>query len=934
MAKQQAWHRQTASECFAVLGTTERGLSLVEVVRRLKRNGENSLPARKPQSLWRIFLSQFQSPLIYILLIAGVVVYFLGDLTDTLVILVVLIINAAIGVFQEGKAQNTLLALADFSKTEATVLREGTEEVVSDREIVPGDIIILREGDKVPADARLFEVRNLRVDESALTGESEPVSKISGVVSGGATEAESGAGAARTENAPETNPADQKNMVFRGSLVVAGSAHAVVVATGLGTIIGGITQKMSALTLADENPFKKNIDQLSRNIGIGVLVVSAIVFGLGLLYGYSVGATFFTAVAVAVSLVPEGLPVVITLILSVGAYRMAKQQALVKNLGAVEGLGQASVIALDKTGTITQNELMVERVYVAGTTYTVTGSGYESKGDILLNGAALDPANHPEILFAGKIAAFCANARATFREKEGIWKVTGDPTEAAIGVFGEKTGFFKDELEQEERQVGEIPFDSSLKYHATLHVVKHKPFLTVVGAPEAVLEICTKFWKNGRATALVGKIHEEIEQTVHKMSANGLRVLAFAYINNWDGELGVTPVHSVVFGGLFGMSDVLRSGVGEAILAAQKSGLQVVMITGDHKVTAEAIAREAGILPKNLHETMAEAVVTSKDLPALRELNPAELKLRLRKIAVFARVSPEDKLDIIKLYKKNGDVVAMTGDGVNDALSLVAADLGISMGKIGTEVSKEAADIVLLDDNFGNIVLAIEEGRNVYHNIKKVIAYLFSTGLGELLTIVGAMLLFLPVPLVPTQILWLNLVTDGFLVAALAFEPKEELSDAPRGLGPLGNRLQHQKLDNKFFFNRPAVVRASIMGVVMAAVSLAVFSTTLHFETARATTMAVTVLAMLQWWNAWNIRSERESVLSTKIISNPYLVCATAIVILLQLFAIYNPGLQTILHTTALSASDLAIAFAMSLTIILAEEVRKLVVRTRFDTTK
>ncbi len=883
------WTNRSVAECFSHFGSSEQGLTLTDVVKRIKQQGANVLPAGKTLSLPRLFFRQFQSPLIYILVIASGVVFFLGDITDTVVILAVLMINAVIGVLQEGKAQNTLQALRNFTKTQATVIREGVEEVIIDEEIVTGDIIVLREGDKVPADARLFEVKNLRVDESAMTGESEPVSKNIEVVS-----------------EASMNPADQHNMVFRGSLVVAGVARAVVVATGVNTVIGGISQKMVGLDT--EIPLNKDIRILSRNIGIGVVIVSALVFGAGILYGNSIHDMFFTAVAVAVSLVPEGLPVVITLVLSIGAYRMAKQNALVKNLAAVEALGQASVIAVDKTGTITKNELMIERVFVGGKTFSVLGNGYEPRGDVLFGGLPVDSANHPELMFVGKLATFCANARVSLQEKDGLWKVAGDPTEAAMLIFGEKIGFHKDELEQEEQQINDLPFDSKLKYHATLHSVKKKPFLTVVGAPEAVLEISTNIRVGSHVKKLSESGKKEIEEMIHSMSREGLRVLAVSYISDYKDELGLNPVHGTTFAGLFGLRDVLREGVLESVEAARAHGVRVVMITGDHKVTAETIAREAGIYRDG------DVILTGSELSTTPI---GEILRNLSKTTVFARVSPEEKLDIIKFLKKNGEIVAMTGDGVNDALSLVAADLGIAMGKIGTEVSKEAADIVLLDDNFKSVVSAISEGRNIYLGIKKVIQYLFSTGLGELLTVVGAMLIFLPPPVFPTQILWLNLVTDGFLVVALAFEPKENVQNriALHGRG--------------FFFDKHTIIRAVLMGITMASVTIVIFRFFLGIDIAKAYTMSVTVLAALQWWNAWNVKSDRESIWSKRVIGNPYLVVATFAVIVLQFWAIYHPVMQKLLKTTSLSLMELSIAILASFVIIAVEELRKFVYRSR-----
>ncbi len=886
---QRSWASEDISYVLTHFNTNERGLTLTEVVKRLKRYGSNSLPASKNLSILQIFLRQFKSPLIYILVIASIVVFFLGDITDTIVILAVLLINAVIGVFQEGRAQNTLRALKNFTKTQAVVNRDGVEEVVIDEEIVPGDVIVLREGDKVPADARLFEVKNCRIDESALTGESEPVSKISEAISQSIT-----------------NPADQRNMVFRGSFVVAGSARAIVVATGLNTIIGGISEKIVGFDT--EIPLNKDIRVLSKRVGIGVLAISAMVFGVGILYGNSFNEMFFTSVAVAVSLVPEGLPVVITLVLSIGAFRMAKQNALVKNLAAVEALGQASVIAVDKTGTITKNELMIEKVFVGGKLFSIFGNGYEPRGDVLYDGIPVDPANHPEIIFIGKIATFCANARVTLKEKEGIWQVAGDPTEAAMLVFGEKVGFHKDELEQEEPQINDVPFDSKLKYHATLHSVKSKSFLSVVGASESVLDLCTHIRIGTHVKKLTESGKSEIEELVHVMSREGLRVLAVSYITDYQGELNKDPIHGATFVGLFGMRDMLREGVRESVEAARESGVRIVMITGDHKLTAETIAREAGIYRDG------DFIISGSEL---NSMPVAEVLTKLPKTSVFARVSPEEKLDIIRFLKKNGDIVAMTGDGVNDALSLVAADLGIAMGKIGTEVSKEAADIVLLDDNFNSIVSAINEGRNIYLSIKKVILYLFSTGLGELLSVVGAMLLFMPPPLFPTQILWLNLVTDGFLVVALAFEPKERL------------KKRIARTGGGFFFDKHSVIRAFVMGLTMAVVAISVFKYFIGIDTAKAYTMSLTVLAALQWWNAWNVKSADGSVWSKKIFGNLYLIFATVVVIVLQLFAIYNPLMQKILKTTALSLDEILIAVIISSVIVLVEELRKFVYRSR-----
>lgn len=910
------WHTLPAKKIFENVFSSETGLSSTEAFRRLKANGPNALPVPKPPSLATLFIRQFQSPLIYILLISSVVVYFIGDVVDSLVILGVLLINATIGVYQEGKAHNTLLALRSFAKTEAVVLRDGIEVIVPDEEVVVGDIVIVREGNKIPADARIIEAHTLAINESALTGESIPVSKNSDVISGVSVPA---AGPTPTSaRAPAVNVplGDRKNMLFKGTFVTTGFAKAVVVTTGVNTVIGGISKQITSFDT--EIPLKKDIRKLSRFVGIAVIVASAIVFAVGLWRGVPLGTMFFTGVAIAVSLIPEGLPIVITIILSSGAYRMAKKNALVKNLAAVEALGQANVIAVDKTGTITKNELMVEEVWVAGNAYAIGGSGYEPRGVVTisengnsanLGGAAVAPANQPDLLFMGKIGTFCANAQVSFSEEEKMWHVAGDPTEAALLVFGQKVGFKKDELEVTEPHIAEMPFDSKLKYHLSLHKIRGKQFLTIVGAPEAVIRMCHQQWFPSRSLAFTARRKEEIEARVHALSKKGERVIAAAVVPVFKGELGSSEsgnIEKAVFVGLFGMRDTLRVGVSDAVAAARARGLRVVMITGDHKVTAETIAREAGIFKDG------DTVLTEKDL---REMNEAELLKVLPQVSVFARIAPEEKLSLINLYRKSGDVVAMTGDGVNDALSLVAADLGVAMGKIGTEVSKEAADIVLLDDNFNSIVAAIDEGRNMYAGIKKTVLYLFSTGFGELFTVLFALLLAFPLPLFPTQILWLNLVTDSFLVFSL-------------GLERLGTRGDDVARTRRALFDRHTIIRMMIMSLVMAIGSIFVFTKFYEVDFVRASTMTLCVLAVFQWFNAWNVRSEHQSIFSSRFFANPYLIGATVVVALLQIAAVYVPFMQTLLHTTSLSFNDILLVIGVSLTIIVVEELRKYIYRT------
>lgn len=877
------FHTQSLTNVFDKLQTSERGLTIEEASRRLKEYGQNKLPESKADSLAIIFLRQFRSPLIYILLAASAVVFAMGEIIDGSIILAVLIFNAIVGTIQEGKAQNTLLALKKFVETKATVLRDGREIIISDTEVVSGDIVILQEGEKVPADARVILSQNMKVDEAALTGESEPVHKVADELDFG------------------TNTQDKRNMIFKGTHIVAGNGRAVVTGTALDTAIGKIAKEIS--TIESEVPLKASIRYLSRLIIAAVLVISTSLFIVGVSSGKTAVEMFTTVVSLSVSIIPEGLPIVMALVLASGVWRMSKRNVLVKKLQAVESLGQARIIAVDKTGTITKNEMVIQKVYAGEKVFDIGGVGYEPTGSISLDGREISAANHPELLLAGKIGAFCANARVMYGGEDKRWRIAGDPTEAAMLVLSQKLGFHKEDLEKESLPVGEIPFDYRLKYHAVLHNESDRNLLTVVGAPEVILELSETIWLNGKQKELTPAERKSLESVFYKMSQEGLRVLAFAIGPDTSKTLEPEKVKNLVFVGFYGMKDALRSEVAGAMEKAMSAGIRVVMITGDHKVTAEAIARDAGIYREG------DLIFTGQDIDALSE---KELSEKLGLVSVFARVTPEHKLCIIKAYKARGEIVAMTGDGVNDAPSLVAADLGVAMGKVGTEVAKEASDIVLLDDNFGSIVSAIEEGRGIYKTIKKVILYLFSTSVGEVFTIAGALFIGIPLPILPAQIIWLNFVTDGFLDVALAMEPKEK--------GLLSGNFERPK---KYLVDKLMTYRMFLMAIPMAVGALYLFTQYYETDIAKAWTMSLTVLAVFQWFNAWNCRSEDKSIFKTNPLSNKFLVGATLTVIVLQLFAVYNPLMQKILRTAPLEASDWLMIIAIATSIVMVEEVRK-----------
>lgn len=878
------WYLKTPAEIFDELRSSERGLAMEEIPRRLKEYGINKLPEGKTDGLTVIFLRQFQSPLIYILLAAAGIVFAMGETIDGSIIFAVLFFNAVVGTIQEGKAQNTLLALKKFVETKAMVLRDGKEFIIPDSEVVPGDILLLQEGEKAPADARIIAATNLKIDEAALTGESEPVHKI-----------------IDTLERVDFATAEQKNMVFKGTHILAGNGKAIVVATGVKTVIGKISEEIKKINT--EIPLKTNIRYLSRLIISVVAVISSSLFFLGLAFGKQIKEMFATVVSLSVSIIPEGLPIVMTLVLATGVWRMSKRNALVKKLQAVEALGQARVIAVDKTGTITKNELVIQKVYADGKIFDVSGNGYEPKGKIKLKGEIVEPLNHPELLFAGKIAAFCANARVLFSEKEKTWRIVGDPTEAAMLVFAQKLGFSKGDLERESPMVSEIPFDYKLKYHATIHRTNGQKFLTVVGAPEVILNLSQKIWRGGKSYSLLDKEREKLESIFLSMSQEGLRVVALAETRDVSEIFKPEEINSLIFAGFFGMRDALRPEVADAMQKAVSAGIRVVMITGDHKLTAQAIAKEAGIYQDG------DTILTGQDIDVFSDI---ELSKKLDRTSIFARVTPEHKLKIIKAYKARGEIVAMTGDGVNDAPSLVAADLGVAMGKIGTEVAKEASDIVLLDDNFGSIISAVEEGRGIYKTIKKVILYLFAGSWGQVLTIIGSLFLGFPLPLLPAQIIWLNFVTDGFLDVSLAMEPKEE--------GLLRGNFERPK---KYLIDKLMVKRVVFMAVPMMLGALFVFGEYFKDDITKAWTMTLTTLAMFHWFNAWNCRHESKSIFQINPFSNKFLVGATLIVISLQLLAVYNPLMQKFLRTAPLELSEWLVIIPIAVSIVFVEEIRK-----------
>ena len=878
---QATWFSKNASEVFKSLTTGEKGLSSEEAKKRLTLHGPNKLPEAKQESLLSIFINQFKSPLIYVLLGADIIIFFLKELTDGFIILFILIFNAILGSIQEGRAQQTLRALNSFVETRAEVLRDGKEINLPDAEVVPGDIILMQEGEKIPADARIIEARNLLTSEGALTGESEPVRKT-----------------ADTLNATALTAPEQRNMVFKGTTVVSGSGKAVVTATGRETLIGNIST--SIMEVETDIPLTKNLEQLARIVVIIILVLIAVLFGLGVMEGKGVAEMFISAVAIAVAAVPEGLPLVLTVTLAAGVWRMAKRRVLVKKLPAVEALGQAEEIAVDKTGTITKNELVIRKIITAKETFEIRGVGYEPTPKI--------ESPSEELALAAKIALFCSNARVAPLKETGDYHLVGDPTEGAMTVFGEKAGFTKENLQKEYANFTDWPFDYQKKIHAALALKGATSFFAVTGAPEIILERATHYRLGQTVTPLDQATRERLLKIFLDTSSSGFRVIGYAYQTDVPQNTSPDALPPLIFAGLMVMQDGLRPGIRESVEEAHKAGIRVIMITGDHAATAKAIALEAGIFRDG------DGILSGAEMDAM---DKETLQKKIFTTTVFARVTPDHKTKIIAAYRSAGRVIAMTGDGVNDAPSLVSADLGIAMGKIGTEVAKEASDLVLLDDNFADILGAVEEGRNMRQGLRRTITYLFSSNLGEIIVISLALIFDLPLPLLAAQIIWMNVVTDTFFDISLALEPKDP------ALMKKGTVIHKNLFDG---------LTAKRLLVIAPAIGILTFLFYYHeasIDITRARTLTLTALVVFQWFNALSCRSEEKSVFRMNPFGNKFLLGTLLWVIILHSIALYTPFMNNVLRIEPISLKDWGFILAGGLLIVLTEEIRKVFVRAR-----
>jgi Ca2+-transporting ATPase len=901
------WYHIEETDVLARLETDpENGLDQAEAERRLNEHGLNELVERGVKNPWRILWEQLTALLVVILIIAAVVSIVLGEYIDAIAILLIVVLNAILGFTQEYQAEQAMAALKKMAVPVVKVRRNGHLNEVSARDLVPGDVVQLEAGGFVPADGRLLESVNLRVEESALTGESEPVDKSTGTMTG-----------------RDLPLGDRLNMVYMGTVVSYGRGMAVITETGMNTELGHIADMIQTVE-QEQTPLQRRLDQLGRGLAVAALAIVALVFVLGLLRGEDWELMLITAISMAVAAVPEGLPAVVTIGLALGAQRMLKRQALIRKLPAVETLGSVTTICSDKTGTLTENRMTVTVLDVMGEKQTV--ETMRRRGPPLLDVRELSGAR-PEVhslrlLVIG--STVCNDAVLDLADLDGDrYRVFGDPTEGALVMAAAQLGFRRSELDERLPRVAEVPFTSERKRMTTVHQVdvppieadvpcKDAPFVAFTkGSVDGLLELITEVWAGDKAVPVDAELRQRIEDANEELANDGQRVLGVAFRPLYEQPEEADEAElerDLIFIGLVGMMDPPREEVKEAVATCRTAGIRPVMITGDHPLTAAHIAQELDIASNG-------EVVTGQELADM----PVEtLEARVETVPVYARVSPEHKLKIVQALQDQGEIVAMTGDGVNDAPALKKADIGVAMGITGTDVAKEAADMVLLDDNFATIVHAVEEGRTIYDNIRKFIKYTLTSNAGELWVMLTAPFLGMPLPLLPLQILWINLVTDGLPGLALTLEKPER--------GTMRRPPYHPQ---ESIFGRGMARDIIWVGLLMALVSLGVGYWAWSDGNLAWQTMIFTTLVLSQLGNALALRSDRDSVFSIGFFSNPAMLGTILVTLALQLAVVYVPFLQVIFKTLPLAPRDLVICLVLSTIVFWAVEIEKLILRRR-----
>lgn len=910
------WYNLKQIDVLGQLGTNPAvGITAAEVNQRLESYGSNELKDRPLESPWKILWEQLTATVVVILIVAALVSAVLGEYKDAIAIITIVAFNAFLGFRQEYQAERAIAALKKLAVPTVKVRRQGNVEKISASQLVPGDIVLLEAGNLMPADCRLIESFNLRISEASLTGESEPIDKFD-----------------REITTPNLPLAERQNMAYMGTSITYGRAVAVVTETGMNTELGQIASAIQNIE-REATPLQQRLDQLGGVLAIAILVLVLTIFSLGLLRGEEIKLMFLMAVSLAVAAIPEGLPAVVTIALALGAQRMLKRRSLIRKLPAVETLGSVTTICSDKTGTITENRMTVTCLEVMGYHIDLTevrGEGLEVRGEALIDeriAKLLQEKATVSLLLTA--AALCNDALLeSVSEDAKQFQTIGDPTESSLVVAAARLGLLKSDLEQVFRRIGEIPFDSQRKRMTTIHQrylqegrgewlgLENSPYIAFTkGAVDSLLQVCTQVWVNGNIAPLNNFWYKQISQINDQLAGDGIRVLGVAFrlldrlnidnsklTNSSPQPINYTWEQDLIFIGMVGIIDPARPEVKDAVLTCEKAGIRPVMITGDHPLTARYIASQLGISNDSL-------MLTGQDLD---QLSPKELENLVEQVSVYARVSPQHKLDIVQALQNRGHIVAMTGDGVNDAPALKKADIGVAMGIAGTDVAKEAADMVLLDDNFATIVAATQEGRAIYDNVRKFIKYTLTGNCGELWVILFAPFLGMPLPLLPLQILWINLLADGLLALALGVEPAEPniMSHPP-----------HNPKENIFSrgVGRDIIWVGLLLGIILLGIDYKYWST----EQASWQTMVFSTLAFCRIGLAQSMRSERESLFRMNLLSNQPLLGAIIITFILQLLVVYVPFLQEIFQTIALSPKDLVISLVLSTVVIWAMELDK-----------
>lgn len=879
----QQWHRLSVTHTLAELRTDfGKGLSQEEAKKRCQEYGPNELVAKGGVSKWVLFLEQFKDILIGILIAGAILSGILGHTVEAVAIIVIVLFAVILGFVQEYRAERAMEALKKMAAPLATVIRLGKEQEIPARDLVPGDIILLTTGDRVPGDARLLDAVNLQTDEGALTGESHPLEKSSDML--------------REQDIPI---GDRRNIVYAGTSVTYGRGKAVIIATGMKTEFGKIAGLLQGVESV-ETPLQKNLDKVGKSLAKAAGIVVVIIVGMGLFRGQPFLEMLIFGVALAVAVVPEALPAVVTISLAIGVQRMVKRHALIRRLPAVETLGSTTVICSDKTGTLTKDEMTVRKIFCSDREIDVTGVGYEPKGELTESGQKIELDSALRELFQG--AVLCSDAKLI--EDDGRWEIKGDPTEGGLIVAAAKAGFRKDDLEREFPRSDEIPFSSETKRMTTFHHGKDGIVAYAKGAPEMLLQACTGVYTAGGEEPMRDDRRREILMKAQQFAEHALRVLAVAR------KTAATKANAethMIFLGLLGMIDPPRPEVKEAVVICKKAGIKAIMITGDHPVTAKAIAKELGILTDGKEVTGME----------LDGISDEDFKEEVERIQVYARVSPAHKLRIVTALQKNGEVVAMTGDGVNDAPALKKADIGIAMGITGTDVTKEAADMTLTDDNFASIVAAVEEGRGIFGNVKKYLMYLLSSNIGEIFIMAGASLAGFPLPLSAVQLLYVNLATDGLPALALAVDPPErDLMSRP----PRDPRIG--------IFTKPVVMLMLFGGIWSAIVNLSLFSWALRSgkSASEAMTLIFVLLVVIEFFKAFNFRSDRNTAFARPF-ANRWLNIAILWELMLLLCVIYVPFLQVPFGTFALSWQEWLLLLVIGSSVTPVLEIGKVCIR-------